>query len=30
MTQFLTKTTAAYFALTVGTILWLQTLSQAI
>lgn len=27
MTQFLTKTAAVYFSLTVGAILWAQTLS---
>lgn len=30
MTQFLTKTAAVYFSLTIGAVLWAQTLSQAI
>lgn len=30
MTQFLAKTAAAYFSLTVGALLWAQTLSQTL
>lgn len=30
MTTILTKTAAIYFALSVGTIFWIATLSQAI
>lgn len=29
MTQFLTKSAAIYFALSVGTIFWIATLGQA-
>lgn len=30
MTQFLTKATAVYFSLTVGAVLWAQTLSPVV
>lgn len=30
MTQFLTKTAAIYFALSVGTLFWIATLGQAV